>query len=352
VIPASFHSIAADRIAAVANRIIFSAAEDSFHIASRELEDCFGRQISIERLGPDVGVFAAPEIDLADVARACDEHRIVLIKHLSAEAAVLPDPAGLAERALEIVTERESPPDLSVQVWVSGRNRFGQGPAEIARLVVDRLRDDGYRPGRAGHKHVLSVCLTPGEVLVGFNEARLALSDWPGGRVRLFRGDDQVSRSEFKLEELFQTFPVELPAHGLAVDFGAAPGGWTRIIRQRGLEVLAVDPGDLDPRVAGDPGVRHLRTTAGEFLRADRRRLDLALNDMRMEPVLSAELMVTAARHLKRGATAVVTLKVGLSRVLATVDRCLELLAGEFEVVAARQLHHNRKEVTVLLQRR
>jgi 23S rRNA (cytidine2498-2'-O)-methyltransferase len=138
----------------------------------------------------------------------------------------------------------------------------------------------------------------------------------------------------------------------MAVDFGAAPGGWTRIIRTRGLEVLAVDPADLDPRVAADRGVRHLRTTAGEFLRANRRRLDLAVNDMRMDPLLSAQLMVTTAGHLRPGATAVVTLKVGSSGVLSTVDRCLDTLGGRYEIVTARQLHHNRKEITALLRRR
>jgi 23S rRNA (cytidine2498-2'-O)-methyltransferase len=316
------------------------------------LEDCFGRQTRIERLGPDVGVFSAPEAGLADVAQECDSGRIVLIKHLAAEADRLSDLSGLADRIVAVAAERDCPPDLSVQAWVSGRNEYELGPAEVAREAGERLQEAGYRPGRSGNKHVLSICLTPDAVLVGFNETRLALSDWPGGRVRLFRGDDQVSRAEFKLEELFQTFPVELPGHGLAVDLGAAPGGWTRIIRRRGLEVLAVDPGDLDPRVAADPGVRHLRTTAGEFLRTDRHRLDLALNDMRMDPLLSAQLMAATAAHLKRGATAVVTLKVGLHRVLATVDRCLDLLAEKYEVVAARQLHHNRKEITVLLRRR
>ena len=50
---------------------------------------------------------------------------------------------------------------------------------------------------------------------------------------------------------------------------------------------------------------------------------------MRMDALLSAQLMGTAAAHLKRGATAVVTLKVGLHRVLDTIDRCLDVLAAK-----------------------
>jgi 23S rRNA (cytidine2498-2'-O)-methyltransferase len=335
----------------VAQRIAFSAAEDSFHIASQELKDCFGGQITVDRIGPDIGVFSAPGVELADVAHACDAHRIVLIKHLFAEVANLPAPplSLLVDAIVEAVAG--SPPDLSLQAWVSGRNTQAYGPAEVAKAAGERLSEAGFRPGRAGNKHVLSVCLTDDAVLVGFNETRFALSDWAGGRVRLSRRDDQISRAEFKLEELFQTFPVELPAGGLAVDYGAAPGGWTRIIRQRGLEVLAVDPADLDERVARDRGVRHQRTTAGEFLRANRRELDLAVNDMRMEPLLSAQLMASTAGHLRLGAYAIMTLKVGGHGVLAAVDRCLALLSKEYDVIAARQLHHNRKEITVLLRR-
>jgi len=43
--------------------------------------------------------------------------------------------------------------------------------------------------------------------------------------MRLARGDERVSRSEFKLEEAIATFGLELPQGGKAVDLGASPAG-------------------------------------------------------------------------------------------------------------------------------
>jgi 23S rRNA (cytidine2498-2'-O)-methyltransferase len=184
------------------------------------------------------------------------------------------------------------------------------------------------------------------------NRTADSLVDWPGGRVRLTRTEQRVSRAEFKLEELDHVTAVRLPVSGRALDLGAAPGGWTRILRRRGLAVWAVDPADLDPRVATDRGVRHIRTTAGEFLRSTDLRFDLVVNDLRMDAVRSAHLTGDAAGLLRRGGLAVVTLKLGPDRPLQTVRQCLDLIARDLDVEFARQLHHNRHEVTVIARRR
>ena len=114
----------------------------------------------------------------------------------------------------------------------------------------------------------------------------------------------------------------------------------------------AVDPGDLDPSLDADRSIHQSRTTAGEFLRTTRVRFDVVVNDMRMEPKLSCRMMIDAAAQLNRGGLGVVTLKTGSRHVLETVRDCLALLAGTFEIAHARQLHHNRHEVTVVLRKK
>jgi 23S rRNA (cytidine2498-2'-O)-methyltransferase len=118
------------------------------------------------------------------------------------------------------------------------------------------------------------------------------------------------------------------------------------------MTVWAVDPGDLDPRIAVDPDVHHARTTAAEFFRSSEMRFDLAVNDMRMDPELSCRVMLDAASRLPAGALAIVTLKTGTHRPVETVQQCLKLLGRAYETVYARQLHHNRREVTVVARRR
>ena len=326
------------------NRVLFSTSPDTYHLAAAELRGAFG-PVAIDRVGPDVGI-----ADLGPIARVADvcRHRpIVFVQHLTQLAACLhePSPAAIGAAATGVVDcER-----IAVQAWVSGTNQRDYGTAETVTAITAGLRDHGVTVSRAGAEYTLSVCLAPRYVLLGINRTADSIADWPGGRVRLGRRPEQVSRAEFKLEELLAAYPLRLSGH--AVDYGAAPGGWTRILRTHGLTVTAVDPGNLDPRVAVDPGVTHLPTTAGEFLRANRRRLDIVVNDMRMEPLRSSQLMVRTASMLKPGGHAVITLKTGARQPLHTIDHCLRTLRGAYNVLLARQLHHNRHEVTVLLQR-
>jgi 23S rRNA (cytidine2498-2'-O)-methyltransferase len=198
----------------------------------------------------------------------------------------------------------------------------------------------------------MSCALAGRDAILGLNRRDAALCDWPGGKVRLGRTAAQVSRAEFKLEELFDIFDLQVRSGDRALDLGAAPGGWTRILRTHDLIVWAVDPGDLDPSLADDRSIHHSRTTAGEFLRTTRVRFDMVVNDMRMEPKLSCRMMIDAAARLNPGGLGVVTLKTGSRHVLETVRACLTLLSGTFEIVHARQLHHNRHEVTVVVRKR
>jgi 23S rRNA (cytidine2498-2'-O)-methyltransferase len=333
------------------DRILFSASEEYLGTAVHELRSTVGG--TVERCGPDCGVLEAAGT-LADVAAACRDGRIAFVRHLAGVRARLDPAAGvdaIREAAVGLLDGAARPGGLAVQVWKSGAGPAAPA-ADVAAAVREALVEHGVEVSPSGREHVLSVCLTPAGVLLGLNRTADGLSDWPGGRVRLAKRQGQVSRAEFKLEELFGVLPLALPATGAALDLGAAPGGWTRILRLRGLQVWAIDPGELDPRVAADPGVHHVRTTAGEFFRSTALDFDLAVNDMRMDAELSCRVMRDAAVRLRPGAVAVVTLKVGSNRPLAALRRCREILDDDYEPVFARQLQHNRHELTLVARRR
>lgn len=72
---------------------------------------------------------------------------------------------------------------------------------------------------------------------------------------------------------------------------GAAPGGWTGFLAQRGFHVLAVDPADMDPAVEAHPHVTHIRSTsqlAGAAVEEQLERhggtAQLLLSDMNLHP--------------------------------------------------------------------
>jgi 23S rRNA (cytidine2498-2'-O)-methyltransferase len=125
------------------------------------------------------------------------------------------------------------------------------------------------------------------------------------------------------------------------------------------LRVDAVDPGDLDSRVCDDPAVTHVRQRIQDFL-PGARQYDVIVNDLKMDARASIAIMLQAERHLGPGGLAVMTLKMprmGRSakesrRALAMVRADLQSLSRGFVIKGARQLYHNRSEVTVALQSR
>ncbi len=338
--------------------IIFSTAEDYFDAARQELRAAFGKAAQIERLGRDTGSFTAPGVAIAQVAEVCQIRPIVFVQHLMREMARLPtstvaaDMTPVVAMALRLVREQGIAAPFALQVWFSsGTTNMRYQSDELWRQIAAELTAHGYTVARGGQPIILSVCLTPQVAILGINITDDALTDWPGGRVGLAKSAAQISRAEFKLEELRKVFAVAWPSAGTALDLGASPGGWTRVLRHSGLTVWAVDPAALDPRLATDPGVHHIPTTAHDFLATTTMRFDIVVNDMRMDPDPSCQVMLRAARHLKPGGLAVVTLKLFPRNPVAQVHRALASLHEAYTIVHARQLYHNRHEVTVVAQR-
>ena len=200
-------------------------------------------------------------------------------------------------------------------------------------------------------EQVLSVLLTREAGYLGISRVEDNLSSWAGGGIRFAREPGQVSRSEFKLLEALQVFGLELPSTGRALDLGASPGGWTRLLRSSGLQVTAVDPGDLDPRLAGDSQIRHVRALAQEY-RCGQGEFDVIVNDMRMDARDSARLMLGYAPCLKSTGWVVMTLKLPQQASAQVAHQAIGLLLRRYRLLGARQLYHNRSEITVALQRR
>ncbi|HEY3512971.1 MULTISPECIES: SAM-dependent methyltransferase [Kribbella] len=325
--------------------VLFSAAADSYGLAVRELRGEFGRDLRIERVGAELG--RVDGVPVRELAAACDAGRIMFVRHLTVEIASfeeLPPEYELAELVLAELPEY--PKALAVQAWTDG-----PGGGSYYHRIEEALAARGVAVTRSGQEYVVSCFGGRKAILLGVNRLADSLSDWPGGRMRLARGEERVSRSEFKLEEAIATFGLELPRGGKAVDLGASPGGWTRILRQHGQEVWSVDPGSLDPRLRGDRRIHHEATTAGRFFATNRVRFDVVVNDMRMDQVTSARMMLDAAAHLRRDGLAIVTLKGGGKNPLDGARRGIQVLGERYDVLHARQLHHNRNEITVVARK-
>lgn len=344
--------------------MLFSTTPDYYRFAVVELR----READVEkvtRIGEDAGfvqlrnggIERLHELASQGAIRFC-KHFATVEKQATTKSLQHESPEDLAEWALDgmmarldALTEAGSyaPGEpVSLHTWDSGQTPWA--PGKVRRPLLEMLMDEGIPVVPGGANQTLSLCLGEDRVTSGVSPTRYGLSDWAGGRIRLAHRKEQVSRAEFKLEELFTH--IDLPEGETAVDLGASPGGWTRILRKNGYrEVHAVDPADIDERVLNLGGVEHHRTTAGEFVDTFPRRVDLVVNDMRMVPQLSAHTMVAAADMLHRSGTAIVTLKLGTRDPLRQADEAMEILSQAYDITFARQLQHNRHEITVVALR-
>ena len=216
-------------------------------------------------------------------------------------------------------------------------------PAEATGAVLDVKHP----------KQVISVVLAQEAGWIGISDARENLHDWAGGARRFKWEEGQISRAEFKLLEAVEQFGINLSPGMRALDLGAAPGGWTRVLRNKGWFVTAVDPADLDERLSGEPGIHHVKSTAQAYL-ASPAPCDLLVNDMKMNAAQSAAIMAEAASCLREGGEALMTIKLPgrVEEWAKQARQARSILSTQYEVVRMRQLFHNRNEVTVFARKR
>ncbi len=278
-----------------------------------------------------------------------DQHRDLplLCQALSEEIVALVDPSLPLSVQSRILTNLPYKP-FDINNALADCLREGSGvqidvrtPHQVLSVVCAERRIDAGDASGAKRETVAYLGLSP----TVYN-----LSDWAGGMRRFARENEQVSRAEFKLLEALEYFGIELLPRGVALDLGASPGGWTRVLRHRDQYVTAIDPGELDPRVARDSGVRHKRMTAEQYLADEPDRFDLIVNDMRMDARDSSALMTSYAKQLYAHGSAIMTLKLPEENRWPIVEHAFKLLRRAYTIVGARQLFHNRSEITVLLR--
>ncbi len=192
--------------------------------------------------------------------------------------------------------------------------------------------------------HVLIACSDP-----------LDSSPWPLGIPRLRLHADAPSRSALKLEEALLTLldgrhRARLLQPGMrAADLGAAPGGWSWVLARQGLRVTAIDNGPLRPDLLDSGLVEHLR--ADGFGWQPSQPLDWMVCDMVEQPRRVAVRMATWfregwCRH------AIFNLKLPMKKRWDETRLCLDLFAEQAQTpltIRARQLYHDREEITVLV---
>jgi len=223
---------------------------------------------------------------------------------------------------------------------------------DFVGALKEELKERGLVFDIKNKDFIVSGYLDEGYLYIGISDAEMNLSSWSGGRYVYSFQDDTISRAEFKLLEALDCFGIDLSECKNALDLGAAPGGWTKVLLQHGLKVMAVDPALLSETLKNHPNVTHFQGTAESFLVENKKLFDLVVNDMKMEVAMSTRIMNQMASFLKPGAQAIMTLKLHEKNTTKTIKKGIGILEEEYVILRVKQLFYNRMEVTVLAKKR
>ena len=349
--------------------LIVTAHPEFLQAALTELKHLDQRLTTIEELAPGIMLCGAP--DIAALMHRTAKERPIFVRHLAPVQATVglnndEDDIGMiamAVAALPSFAMLERGLHFAVQSrFVQTDKAIVQRPYSSGKLnqtLAEALAEEtGAIESIKKPQIVISILCTTYQGYLGISTAEENLSGWPGGARHYAQTPEQLSRAEFKLLEALEIFDVTLPSRGKALDLGAAPGGWTRLLLEAGLHVIAVDPANLDPRLARRQGLEHYRGYAEHYLEEATRKhsqFDLIVNDMRMDARESARLLARAASCLRPNGFIISVLKLPHAtreiHPLTTLKEAMGILKQYYSIVQAHQLFHNRQEVTIFAAR-
>ncbi|HYR05448.1 MAG TPA: 23S rRNA (cytidine(2498)-2'-O)-methyltransferase RlmM, partial [Gallionella sp.] len=244
-------------------------------------------------------------------------------------------------------------PDTNDGKTLSAFTRRFQPLLENALREQRSLQNDS----RTTHLHIFFP--DKSTALIGTSDQHNS-APWHMGILRQSMPAEAPSRSTLKLAEAIEVFmerseQTRLLRQGMtAVDLGAAPGGWSWQLVRRGIRVTAVDNGPMKGVLANHPLVQHLRQDGFKY--TPRKAVDWLVCDMVEKPAKVAVLIGTwfaagLCRH------AIFNLKLPMKQRLAALDGALNGIRARLDEegmnyrMLAKQLYHDREEVTVFLTR-
>lgn len=239
----------------------------------------------------------------------------------------------------------------AVHIRRNAKSAFRYSAADTKALLDAVLEELEAEPVVQQPEIIISIYAAEETLYVGFGAPYEMLSDWPGGAVRFQRENGQVSRAKFKLLEAECAFGLNYANYKRALDVGAAPGGWTSLLLERGLRVTAIDPADMHPSLLQHPALTHLKQNAAHT-KLPPESFDLLVCDMSWSPMLMSRLVLDLKDSLESDAAAIITVKLMHRKPLQTIREVKERLETAFIVQKAKQLFHNREEITLYLQKK
>lgn len=254
----------------------------------------------------------------------------------------------MLETLLPYLTDEDR---LTCQCRIDTSIPFSYSNQDLTKGLSEYLTAKGFCVEPASADTAVSLTVYKDIAYLGISRLSHNVSDWTGG-VLFYSSEGVICRAEFKIEEAFKVFGIDVKDGMTALDLGAAPGGWTHFLSCQGVSVDAVDPANLDDEVKKAKNVKHYKMLAQEFVREYKdKRYDIIVNDMKMDSNESIDILCEMSSQLKPDGCCLLTLKLPKSNIQKRINIAKQVLGRRFETVQVRQLYFNRSEVTVFMKK-
>ncbi|MEM9589513.1 MAG: SAM-dependent methyltransferase [Planctomycetota bacterium] len=238
-----------------------------------------------------------------------------------------------------------------------GRFDFEPGIDEVSKLVAEQIHsklhprwvrnDSPNRIAEPGESVLDVVLVEPAHWFIGRHMADVWPTRWPGAVQPIEPEYEPISRAYYKAAEAIQWSGFEMRRGDVAIEIGSAPGGACGRLLELGLQVIGIDPAQMDERIANHPRFRHIRARAGDLPRREFRGAKWLLVDSNVKPdktLVTVGNIVSHPHSQFRGL--LLTMKLGDYNSVDQIDHWAEIILGwGAESVAVRQLARNRCEV-------
>ena len=340
-------------------KIVFSCQADFQDISLQEILSKDSSIKFITWIGGGVGLLEYPETFVEFSALIRERiNNLIFVRHIFPAEYIIPyidieqqSQIGELSFIQNFISRMDISKDFSIQIRVADDNKL-YNPSEIKQKISDYFKSKGFTENKRYPEQIITLFISNDLAYIGLSQAEENLSVWSGGMRHYAIREDTISRAGFKLMEALETYPIDFKKNSLALDLGAAPGGWTKVLIEYGLRVVAVDPVQLSPVLCKNENVEFYNMRAHEYIKKSNKMFDLIVNDMSMNIITSINFMLSLKNRLRDKGYIIITFKLTRYDRLNKIKEGISLLSREFDVVFIKQLFHNRSEVTVILQKK
>jgi 23S rRNA (cytidine2498-2'-O)-methyltransferase len=169
---------------------------------------------------------------------------------------------------------------------------------ELAPLHALRQDESGAHKPTPRNRWVLDVALVePNQWFVGCHRTTSRVASWPGGVPPLEMPDYAVSRAYLKIAEAMTWASLPMARGERVVELGCAPGGASQALLDAGLEVIGVDPAEVDESVLAHPRFTHVRARTVETSRKAFHNVQWLAADMNVAPQYTLDAVEAVVTH-------------------------------------------------------